>query len=111
MAKKAVHPNDWIADVVNTVDGDEVVDGITIPLASLPEASVAEATVATGDMRKVTLAFCEEMYQIYATTNPWERPNRMEIQNIPSTLPNGNERREYRFIFETAGPGLDVVAE
>jgi hypothetical protein len=111
MAKKAVHPNDWIATVVNTVDGDEVVDGITIPLAALPEASVEEGTVATGDIRKVALAFCEEMYQVYATTATNDRPNRMTIENVASTLVNGNERREYRFIFETAGPGLDVVAE
>ena len=105
---KSVHPNDWLANIVNT---GTPVDGITFMLADIPEVSIAEATVATGDIRKVMLGICEAVYQKWATTAVSERPLRMTCYCVPGKLPNGNEIRQYIFAFETAGPGLDVVAE
>jgi hypothetical protein len=111
-------PIDYIADFAETTttvgEGEEAVTtvtGISFPIASMPEAGADEVVHDTGDMRKVALAFCQQLYEVYATTDYRDRPSRMTVECVPSTLANGNERREYRFIFETAGPGLDVVAE
>ena len=63
-------PEDWIANWAEA-DGD-----ITIPLASLPELSEAEADGETGDIRSVVHAFNEALYTEMNSLPTGDKPTR-----------------------------------
>ena len=87
---------------------------ITLPLASLPETSAAEADATTGDIRKVMLALAEQMYQAYIALATADQPTKMVITRSTSVNDLTDViTRTYAFAFqaEASVGGIEVVAE
>jgi hypothetical protein len=94
-------PTNWITSYAS----DDTT--LTIPRASLPELSAAEANTTTGDIRDIVFAFVERIYQVYITSAAADRPAKMTL--IRSTQTNettGKVTRQYTINFtmdEAAG--------
>jgi len=87
---------------------------LTMPRASFPELSAAEAHTSTGDSRKILFALCERFYQFYNALAADDLPGRLTIQRTTSTNDiTGDISRSYQFNF-TAVPatgGIEVKDE
>jgi hypothetical protein len=66
-------PSDWITDW--SEDGSD----ITVPIASFPELTEAEADGTTGDIREVVYAFLEAIRVKYLATATADRPTKMTV--------------------------------
>jgi len=94
----------WAEDATN----------ITVPLASFPELTAAEADGTTGDIRKTLFAICERAYQAYLGEASADRPAKMTIARSSSTNDlTGAITRVYQFTFTAAAAvgGIEVSAE
>lgn len=101
-------PTTWIAS------WSEDATNITVPLASFPEMTAAEADAATGDIRKILYAVCEALANTWYATAAANRPTYMTISRSTSTDETANtETKRYSFSFttEVAVGGREVVAE
>ncbi len=101
-------PTDWLENW--SEDGTD----ITVPLATFPELTAAEADAATGDIRKILYAWCEKLYQQWLATASDDRPSRMTIARS-TAVDEENDRftRTYQltFVTEAAAGGVDVADE
>ena len=61
-------PTDWIASW--SEDGTD----ITVPIASFPELTAAEADAASGDIRKIAFAWMEKLFQAWNGKATADRP-------------------------------------
>lgn len=52
---------------------------ITVPIATFPELTAAEADASTGDIRKIAFAIVDKLYQEYTALDSAERPTKMYI--------------------------------
>jgi len=93
-------PN-WSEDTTN----------ITLPLASLPELTAAEADAVTGDIRKVLWALCTEVYDNFAALAAADKPAKMSITKTQALTTAGNIEHAFTFRFTLATTGLEVAAE
>lgn len=75
----SIVPTDWL-----TGWSEDATD-ITLPIATLPELTALEADGATGDIRKIMFALCEEMYTQYNALDTADKPAKMVISKS-STL-------------------------
>lgn len=71
-------PTDWIANW--SEDGTN----ITVPIASFPELTAAEADAATGDIRKIVWAILEKLYQAYNAKATADRPTKWTVTKSSS---------------------------
>ena len=71
-------PSTWIANW--SEDGTNV----TLPIASVPELSAADADATTGDIRKVVFALMEKLYAAWVATAVADRPTQMTIAKVAS---------------------------
>jgi hypothetical protein len=95
---------DWTEDATN----------ITVPLASIPEVTAAEADGATGDIRKVAFGLAEALYDHFNGLPLADRPTNMVITRGSSVNDQTNEMtRTYGFTFKLAPAtgALEVVDE
>lgn len=99
-------PSTWISSW--SEDGTN----ITVPIASFPEMTAAEADATTGDIRKVLYAICEQLYQEWNTTLSSDRPSKMSIGRT-STVNEANDEvtKRYTFTFVTTSSSTEVVPE
>jgi len=84
-------------------------DGTTIslPIASLPQLTAAEADATTGDIRKIVFALVDALQQAYAGLAAADKPSKLTITRATSVNDtDGTIRRTYSFEFE-----LEAVAE
>ena len=58
---------------------------ITLPIASLPELTAAEADADTGDIRKVLFALCEKLWSEWNGRDAADRPSQMSLTKATST--------------------------
>lgn len=58
---------------------------ITLPIASLPQLTAAEADADTGDIRKVLFALCEKLWNEWNARAVADRPSQMTISKSAST--------------------------
>ena len=72
-------PSTWIDNW--SEDGTD----ITVPIASFPEMTAAEADATTGDIRKVLFAIAEKLYDSWNNTATADRPSQMTISKSSST--------------------------
>lgn len=99
-------PNVWIPSW--SEDGTN----ITVPIASFPELSAAEADGSDGDIRKVLFAICDKIWDHWNGLATADRPTKMIVRR--STITNdaaGTQDRSYTFTFTTAASAEEVVAE
>jgi len=66
-------PGTWLDNW--TEDGTD----ITVPLATFPELTAAEADAATGDIRKVMWALMQKIYDAWTDTAAADRPAKWTI--------------------------------
>jgi len=101
-------PTDWLADW--SEDGTD----ITVPIATFPELTAAEADAVTGDIRKILYAICEKLYQQWLATESADRPSRMSITRS-TAVDEVNDRftRTFQigFTVESVAGGIDVSDE
>ena len=57
---------------------------ITVPLASFPELTAAEADASTGDIRKIVYAIMEKLFSWYNALATADRPSRLTIYRSSS---------------------------
>jgi hypothetical protein len=71
-------PNTWIAD------WSEDETDISVPIASFPELTAAEADGATGDIRKIVWAITEKLYQEFNSRAAADRPKKWTMSKSAS---------------------------
>lgn len=100
-------PNNWITD------WSEDATNITVPIASFPELTAAEADGTTGDIRKVCFAWCKKLHAKWLATAVADRPAKMIISQA-SSAPNestGIVTQSFTFTFYVASTAVEVVDE
>ena len=98
-------PSHWIASF--SEDGTL----ISVPIASFPELTAAEADGTTGDIRKVAYAFCEKLNAQFVAEGA-NVPVRMQIgKNTAYNAQTGQITASYVFTFTLATALTDVAAE
>ena len=99
-------PAQWVAS------WSEDATNITIPIASIPEITAAEADGTTGDMRKCIYALLEKFYAFWLTIPTADRPAMMTIYRSTSTNDvTGEITQTFQFQFKVAASGMEVVDE
>ena len=101
-----VSPSAWIADYAS--DGTN----ITIPIASLQGLTSAEADAATGDIRKLLLAFEATMFATWDGKPQASQPKEWTVAFLPKTDDvAGTAAYSYTHKFIIKPTGVDVVNE
>ena len=85
---------------------------ITIPIASIPEITAAEADATTGDMRKCIYALLSKFYAFWLTIPVADRPAMMAIYRSTSTNDvTGEITQTFQFQFKVTNTGTEVADE
>ena len=99
-------PAQWVASWA------EDATNITIPIASIPEITAAEADAATGDMRKCIYALLAKFYAFWLTIPVADRPANMTIYRSTSTNDvTGEITQTFQFQFKITNTGTEVADE
>jgi len=64
---------------------------ISLPIASLPELTAAEADGTTGDIRKVAFALTKKLADVFEAAAVADRPTQMTIGRYASSNQAGTE--------------------
>lgn len=78
-------PSTWLANW--SEDGTN----ITVPIASFPELTAAEADGTTGDIRKVAFAVAKKLADVYEALAAADQPTQMKIARYASSNTAGTE--------------------
>jgi hypothetical protein len=84
---------------------------ITVPLATFPELTAAEADATTGDIRKIAFAIAEKLYQAWALTASADRPDKMRITRTRTATGTATMVVQYTLRFELNVTGQEVEDE
>lgn len=99
-------PNTWIAN------WSEDATNITIPLASFPKMTAAEADATSGDIRKVLFAIADKLYDTWANTDAADRPAKMVLTKTKAVdVATNLVTSIFTFRFTTEISEEEVVAE
>lgn len=105
MAFSAV-PTSWIADW--SEDGTD----ITVPLASFPELTAAEADGTTGDIRKIAFAVLEKLFQEWISRDSADRPAMWTAaKTVSVNTSTGVSTAQYVMTFKLETTAQDVADE
>ena len=86
-------PAQWVAS------WSEDATNITIPIASIPEITAAEADGTTGDMRKCIYAILAQAFSAWNGFTDASKPEMMEIGCEHALIDATTIRRSYRLTF------------
>ena len=99
-------PTEWIPGW--SEDGTD----ISVPIASFPELSVAEADGTDGDIRKIMFAICDKLWDVWNSTVEADRPGKMIITKSSSpNVSTGVTPHSYTFTFHNVITAQDVADE
>jgi hypothetical protein len=99
-------PTAWIASWAE--DGTN----ITVPLASFPELTAAEADASSGDIRHIVFAVIEKLYQEWVGRAVADRPTKWTCSKSVSTnTTTGEVTNTYNFVLRTTIASQDVSDE
>lgn len=85
---------------------------ITLPIASLPELTAAEADADTGDIRKVMYALMSKMQAVWDALPSADRPTRMTLYHTASVDPtSGIITHSFTATFKNSVSAQDVADE
>ena len=85
---------------------------ITVPIASFPELTAAEADGTTGDIRKIAWAIAKKLSDVWYATESANRPANMIISKASSVNSTADEvTHTITFRFVNTISGQDVKAE
>ena len=85
---------------------------ISIPIASIPELTAAEANPTTGDSRAILFALLEQVYAWWIAKATADRPAAVTISR--STMTNettGVMTRTYSIAIQVSATALEVIAQ
>jgi hypothetical protein len=97
-------PNTWFENW--SEDGSD----ITVPIATFPEMTAAEADGDTGDIRKVWYAMVAKMYADWLSLATADRPVKMTMTRS-SSLVGDNLTLVFNFTFYNTVTGQEVLNE
>jgi len=102
-------PSTWIAS------WSENATNITVPIASFPQLTAAEADAATGDIRKIAFAIVDRLYRAQEALAIDNRPEKMVIAKsdaVNATNDTIVSTYTFTFVCESSADGVfDVQAE
>lgn len=99
-------PSTWIPNW--SEDGTD----ISVPIATFPKLTAAEADATTGDIRKVLFAVVDKLYDAWNNTAAADRPAKMTMTKTKAVdVSTGLVTSIYQFRFTTEITEEDVVAE
>ena len=99
-------PSDWIAD------WSEDATNITVPLASFPQLTAAEADGTTGDIRHIAFAIVDKLYEEWIGTLAADRPTKWTTsKSVSQNTTTGEVTNTFTFVFKTTIVSQDVSAE
>lgn len=99
-------PGTWLDNW--TEDGTD----ITVPIATFPEMTAAEADAATGDIRKVFFAILEKLVDAWNDTDAADRPTKMTVtKSAVIDTGTGVVTNTYTLRFYTSISSQEVVDE
>lgn len=105
MAFSAV-PTDWIANW--SEDGTN----ITVPIASFPELTAAEADATTGDIRQIVWAIVTKLYEEWIGTPTADRPTKWTCsKSVSQNTTTGEVTNTFTFVLKTTIETQNVSAE
>ena len=85
---------------------------ITVPLATFPEMSAADADAATGDIRKIMFAILEKFYSVYLATATADRPVKLTVtKTATADMVRSVIKSRYVFTCETDISAQEVREE
>ena len=85
---------------------------ITIPVATFPELSDAEANTSSGDIRKIVFAILEKLWLEWAATETANRPTKWTMTKSASVnTATGITTVQYVNTFSILTTGQDVADE
>lgn len=85
---------------------------ITVPIATFPEMTAAEADASTGDIRKIMFALIDKLYQTYRATAEANRPGKVSITRTSFPPDSGGVvRHVYQFQFYVETTAQEVEDE
>ena len=83
---------------------------ITVPIASIPELTAAEADASDGDSRKIAYALMEQLYAWYNALDTADKPAKMIVRRSMSVESPSVSRVVYTVTFDLA-TASEVAAE
>jgi len=99
-------PTAWIPSWAE--DGTD----ITVPIASFPELTAAEADAVTGDIRKITFAILEQLWDVWTATATADRPTQWTMaKNASVNTATGITTTQYTCTFAIETTAQDVADE
>lgn len=99
-------PTTWIAGW--SEDGTS----ISVPIASFPELTAAEADGATGDIRKIVFAIMEKLFATYNGTASDSKPAMMSVsKSVTVNTATGVTTNNYTVTIKTSTVAQEVVDE
>ena len=99
-------PSSWLADW--SEDGTD----ISVPIATFPQLTAAEADGTTGDIRKVLFALADAFYQAYNAKAIADRPTKMAIFKNTTVDNSANViTQTFTLRFNTEITGEEVQSE
>lgn len=85
---------------------------ITVPIATFPELTAAEADATTGDIRKIIFALCEKFWSVWNALATADKATKMNITKSSSVnTSTGIITNVYTFTFYNTITGQDVASE
>lgn len=87
-------------------------DGTTlsIPIASIPQLTAAEADATTGDARKIVYAILRQVFDYYDGLATADKPARMTVTR-QKAYSGGTDTETFIVAFQTDVSGIDVADE
>lgn len=99
-------PSTWFAS------WSEDATDITVPIASFPQLTAAEADGSTGDIRAIVHAILERLWAKWNSLAAADRPTQMTINKSASTnVATGITTNQYTIRIMVVATGEEVVAE
>jgi hypothetical protein len=99
-------PTDWLANW--SEDGTN----ITVPLATFPQLTAAEADAATGDIRDIVYAIIDKLYTAWIAKAAADRPTKWTCSKSASqNTTTGEITNTYTFVLRTTISAQDVTDE
>jgi hypothetical protein len=99
-------PTTWLPNATNGTN-QLVLNTADHASPTLTEMSTAEAHVTNGDIRKIAMAFCKEMYDSWVD-QAGNQPTKMQVFMSEGYVGTDKLSRTYSFYFELDAPPASV---
>jgi hypothetical protein len=108
-----IKPSDMIVGYAHLAAGAAApVEGIFIPLTSMPGLTAALADPDTGDARQVLYSLSQHLYGNYNALSATTKPSHLTVsRNTPTGIDPNSVRHTYSFVFDLQISGATLSPE